>query len=191
MKAALLALILTLSASAESSFDDADRKALLEHLDRTNKVFNEAIRGLSSEQAKFRTAPNRWSVLEIAEHLTLAEEFLFTRAAAGLKKEVNGKSPASDANVLEGWGTRTQKVTAPPNLEPSGRWANLAAVQKEFDARRARTREFVASTHADLRGHLCCGGMEVYQQLLGLSAHVLRHVDQMKEVMADPNFPKK
>jgi DinB superfamily len=169
---------------------DSDRQQLLDHLNRTKMVFAEALRGLSPEQANFKPAPDRWSVLQLAEHLTLAEDFLLGRTLEGLKVGDGKPSAASDEAVLQGWGTRQNKVKAPPNLEPSGRWHTTAAVEKEFDVRRAKTIDFVQTTQEDLRGHLCCGGISVYQQLLGLSAHVLRHVDQMNEVKADPNYPK-
>jgi len=73
---------------------------------------------------------------------------------------------------------------------PVGKKSRVAAVLKEFNLRRAVTVEFVTNTQEDLRGRTCCGGMDLYQQLLGISAHTLRHVEQMNEVKADPGYPK-
>jgi len=186
-------VILTLAGAiilTAAPMSDSDRQQLLDHLNRTKMVFADAIRDLSPEQANFKPAPDRWSVLQLAEHLTLAEDFLRGRAQEGLTKVADKPSATSDEAVLQGWGTRQNKVKAPPNLEPTGRWQTTAAVQKEFDLRRAKTIDFVRTTQDDLRGNVCCGGMSVYQQFLGLSAHVLRHVEQMNEVKADPNYPK-
>jgi hypothetical protein len=33
--------------------------------------------------------------------------------------------------------------------------------------------------------------MDVYQMFIMISAHTERHVKQMREVMADPGFPKR
>jgi len=182
-----MALAQSLSAGPLS---DTERQQLLDHLKNSQSVFAEAIHGLSPAQAKFKPAPDRWSILECAEHLTQAEQLLFADVMDGLKTPTGQKARASDDQVLEAWGTRKQKARSSGDYDPTGRWPDLAAVQKEFDARRAKTIEFVTKTQEDLRGRLCCGGMDLYQQLLGISAHTLRHVEQMNEVKAQPGYPK-
>jgi hypothetical protein len=183
-------IFLLTGALVASTISTTERKQLLDHLAQSQQAFEQALRGVTPAQAKFKAAPDKWSVMDCAEHLTKAESFLFGRVQDGLKAAVEAKSRATDDDVLDGWGTRKQKVKAPPVITPTGEWADLAAIQKEFTARRARTIQFVETTKADLRGQTCCGGMDLYQQLLGLSAHTLRHVDQMREVKADPNYPK-
>jgi hypothetical protein len=187
MRRSLLIFAAVLSAGPVS---DTERQQLLDHLKNSQKVFAEALHGLSPAQAKFKPAPDRWSILECAEHLTQAEQLLFTGVTAALNGPAGKESQASDADVLDVWGTRKQKAQSSGDYDPIGRWPDLAAVQKEFDARRAKTIEFVTKTQEDLRGRLCCGGMDLYQQLLGISAHTLRHVEQMNEVKAQPGYPK-
>lgn len=169
---------------------DTERQQLLDHLKNSQNVFAEAIHELSPAQAKFKPAPDRWSILECAEHLTQAEQLLFADVMDGLKTPAGQRARGSDDQVLEVWGTRKQKARSSGDYDPIGRWPDLAAVQKEFDARRAKTIGFVTKTQEDLRGRLCCGGMDLYQQLLGISAHTLRHVEQMNEVKAQPGYPK-
>jgi len=182
-------VVLSSALSHAAALADDDRKQLLDHLYKTRQLLVDTLSGLTPAQLKFKPADDKWSILECAEHLVLAEPFLMDRAEKGAPA-AGKKSGASDADVLEGWGTVQNKVKAPPVLTPNGRWPTAAAVLKEFDARRARTIQFVATTEEDLRGNLCCGGMEVYQQLLGLSAHVTRHVTQMNAVKSDAKFPK-
>src|SRR5262245_26935128 len=55
---------------------DADRKALLAHLERTEQQFLASIQGLSEAQWKWKAAPDRWSVAEVAEHITVSENTL-------------------------------------------------------------------------------------------------------------------
>jgi len=172
------------------SLSDSERQQLLDHLNQSRKTFAEAIQGLTPGQAKFKPAANRWSVLECAEHLTQAEQLLLADVQEALKGPVGKKSRVSDENVLDVWGTRKQKAQSSGAYDPIGRWPDLAAVLKEFNLRRAVTVEFVTKTQEDLRGRTCCGGMDLYQQLLGISAHTLRHVEQMNEVKADPGYPK-
>ena len=173
-----------------ASLSDSDRQQLLDHLNQSRKTFAEAIQGLTAAQAKFKPAANRWSVLECAEHLTQAEQLLFADVQDALKGPAGKKSRVSDENVLDVWGTRKQKAQSSGAYDPIGRWPDLGAVLKEFNRRRAITIDFVANTPEDLRGRTCCGGMDLYQQLLGISAHTLRHVEQMNEVKADAGYPK-
>ncbi len=186
----LASVALTGAFSRGESLTDTDRRQLLEHLYRTRLLLAASLNGLTTAQLKFKPADEKWSILECAEHLTLAEPFLMNRAEKGTASESGKKSGVTDANVLKGWGTVQNKVTAPPVLTPNGQWKTAEAVLKEFDQRRAKTILFVATTEEDLRGKLCCGGMDVYQQILGLSAHVERHVTQMNAVKADPKYPK-
>jgi hypothetical protein len=186
----ILAAVSLTTALSAGSVSDTERQQLVDHLKNSQEVFADAILGLSPAQAKFKPAPDRWSILECAEHLTQAEQLLFADVIHGLGSPTGKKSQASDADVLDVWGTRKQKAQSSGDYDPVGRWPDLATVQKEFDARRAKTIEFVTKTQEDLRGRLCCGGMDLYQQLLGISAHTLRHVEQMNEVKAQPGYPK-
>lgn len=185
----LASSFLTWSLSA-GPLSDSDRRQLLDHLNQSRKTFVEAIQGLTPAQAKFKPAANRWSVLECAEHLTQAEQLLFADVQDALQGPIGKKSRVSDASVLDVWGTRKQKAQSSGDYDPIGRWPDLGAVLNEFNRRRDITIEFVTNTKEDLRGRTCCGGMDLYQQLLGISAHTLRHVEQMSEVKADPGFPK-
>jgi hypothetical protein len=68
-------------------------------------------------------------------------------------------------------------------------------VVEAFRSNRDRTIEFVSTTQQDLRSHFsphpAAGMLDCYQWTLLLAAHTDRHVQQMREVMADPGFPKK
>jgi hypothetical protein len=65
---------------------------------------------------------------------------------------------------------------------------------QEFEAARERTRDFAASTQADLRRHFfkhpIFGDLDLYQWLLMIAAHCDRHRVQSEEVMASPEFPR-
>ena len=174
----------------EQPISNAERQELLDHLRRSQKAYADELRGLTPAQARYKPSPDRWSIMECAEHLAQAEMLLFNDAIDGLKLPPGGKSTATEEAILKAWGTRAQKVQASGDYLPTGRWPDLAAIESVFDDRRARTIEFVVDTQADLRGRICCGNLDIWQQLLGLSAHTLRHVQQMEDVKADPGFPK-
>ena len=60
--------------------NDAERALLLDQLETTKTNFIASLNGLSQAQWKFKPAPEVWSVAEVAEHLVLAEDFLFNSA---------------------------------------------------------------------------------------------------------------
>ncbi len=173
--------------AAGAALSDHDRQQLIDHLYRTRMLLVEEVRTVNAGQATFKPGPESWSILECVEHLIEAERFLLDRAAKS--SESLETSKITDQAVLEGFGTVQQKVKAPVAIKPAGRFHDVASAIREFDVRRAETIRYVASTQENLRGKLCCGGMQEYQQILGLSAHVERHVAQMKAVKADPKYP--
>lgn len=175
----------------EHAISADERRELLEHLKASRRVFHEALSGVSPEQARFKPAPDRWSILECAEHIAQAEQLLFADALAGLNLPAAGaKSRVDKESLLEVWGTAKVKVKSSGEYDPAGRWPDLDAIERVFDARRERSIDFVSETERDLRGRLCCGDLDIWQQILAMSAHTLRHVKQIEAVKADPAFPR-
>jgi tetratricopeptide (TPR) repeat protein len=173
----------------ETPLSQPDRTELLDHLKHSREVLAKALQGVTPAQARFKPAPDRWSILECAEHLAQAEQLLFADAIDGLKLPVGGRTTVSNEQMMEVWGTAKQKAKSSGDYDPAGRWPDLATALKVFDERRAKSIEFVSTTEADLRGRICCGNLDIWQQLLAMSAHTLRHVQQMQDVKADPHYP--
>ncbi len=69
---------------------EKDYAAIAEHLTASREKLRKALEGLSEEQMRFKSAPERWSIAQVTEHLTLAENFLF-----GIVTEQILKSPAT------------------------------------------------------------------------------------------------
>ncbi len=198
---ALLALFgsLTLAQTAATLTSD-ERKEAIKHLEETRKNFLDSVKDLSEVQWKFKAAPDRWSVAEVAEHIAVSEETLM-----GLVAERIMKSPATpekkeaakgkDARLRNQVVDRSTRVQAPEMLKPTNRWATQAELVKSFNASRDKTINYIQTTQEDLRSHFgphpILGDLDAYQWITLISAHCARHTDQIKEVKADPNFPKK
>ena len=65
---AVLALAQTVPGRAGDT-SEGDRKALLAHLEQTEKTFLASIEGLNEAQWKWKAGPDRWSVAEVAERV--------------------------------------------------------------------------------------------------------------------------
>ncbi len=195
----LFAALLPLSAETLSQ---GERDRAMSHLQATRKLYVDATSGLSEVQWKFKSAPDRWSVAECAEHLAESEDFLRNLLVSTIKKSpVNDtKREAArpsrdkmDQMVPVMLADRTKKAQAPEPLKPTGKLGSQEQVVKAFRDRRDATITFVEQTTEDLRGRtFSLGGNEIdlYQMAFMISGHTERHVKQMREVLANPNFPK-
>jgi len=198
----VLSLVSTVSVWAQSAaptLTPEERESALKSFQTTRDNFLKSITGLSQKQWMFKPAPDRWSVAEVAEHITVSESSLsglvekqiMTSPAAPEKREqVKGK----DELILQRVPDRTHKAQAPEFLRPTGRWATEADLTKAFEESREATMDYIRTTNDDLRDHFfdhpVFGTLDGYQWLLLISSHSARHTAQIEEVKADPNFPK-
>ncbi len=198
--ACLMCLSMVASAQTAGTLTKDERKSASKYLDETRKKFLDSIKGLSEAQWKFKSAPDRWSVAEVAEHIALSEDMLFNVATVQAMKspatpDKMAASKAKDATLLKMVVNRSTKAQAPEPLKPTNKWATQAELVKAFNASRANTKKFVQTSSADLRAHFMPHPMlkelDAYQWLLLLASHSERHTLQILEVKADPNFPKK
>ena len=197
--AAILLIAAISSLAQKTTLTAEEREAALKHLQATRDAFLQSISGLSEKQWKFKPAPDRWSVAEVAEHITVSEsailglvqkQFLASPAAPDKRAEVKGK----DELILTAVPDRSHKAQAPEFLKPTNRWATEAELTKAFEDERKTTMDYVKTTNDDLRDHFgphpVFGTLDAYQWILLISAHSERHTKQIAEVKADPNFPK-
>jgi uncharacterized damage-inducible protein DinB len=186
-------------AAAPATLSPEEREFALKNLQTTHDKFLQSIAGLSQKQWTFKPGPDRWSVAEVAEHITVSEstilgliqkQVMASPAAPEKREQVKGK----DEMILQRMPDRSHKAQAPEFLRPTGRWPTEADVTKAFEESRKVTMDYVRTTNDDLRDHFfdhpVFGTMDGYQWLLLLSSHSARHTAQIEEVKADPNFPK-
>jgi len=193
------AIAQTTPQAAPTTLTAEERAFALQQFQTTRDNFLKSIAGLSQKQWTFKPAPDRWSVAEVAEHITISESTLFglvqqrimqSPAAPEQRDQVKGK----DQMILQRMPDRSHKAQAPEFLRPTGRWATEAELTKSFEDSRKTTMDYIRTTNDDLRDHFfdhpVFGPLDGYQWLLLISAHSSRHTAQIEEVKADPNFPK-
>lgn len=197
-----LTLLIVILCAATSAFSQtltqADRDRALEYLESTKQGVLDATAGLSEAQWNFKSAPDRWSVAEVTEHIAAAEDFLMgmvtTQVMKAPARPAGEDIKAIDDMVVAKIPDRSQKRQAPEPLKPTNRFGSPAASLKHFTEARAQTEVFL-KTHDDLRDHAIDSPMgkklDGYEWVLFVAAHSERHTKQINEVKADPNFPKK
>ena len=184
-------------ASPAQELTQAEKEHALQYLESTKRDVLEATEGLSEAQWNFKPAPERWSVAQVMEHIAAAEDFIrvnlvqekvMTLPAGDPGRDVKKTDAAVEAMIPD----RSHKAQAPEPLVPNNRFGSPDGSLQHFLESRDTTEPFLPSTPG-LRDHVMdgpVGKMDGYEFILFIAAHSERHVKQVKEVEADPNFPK-
>ena len=185
----LLALA-TLRLDAEP-MSDGDRQRLLAHLEMTESWLASEVDGLADEQLRFRRAPDAWNIMDVVEHLAIAEPQYWKNLQDSMKQpETTVKPEATDAAILWYGIDRTNRQKTGEARVPKGRWNNVKDSLGEFRKLRATMRDYATTTKDGLRARrLLEGNMDVYQWFLMISSHSQRHILQIREIKADPHYP--
>src|SRR6201990_2589399 len=100
---------------------------IYDEIEGTRGRLLQSVEELSDEQQTFRPAPERWSVAEIVEHLSIVEGSVVRLVGSLLKKGESGGhvrddgahfAPVSIADAVE--QTRSRRLDAPENVRPAG-----------------------------------------------------------------------
>ncbi|MBK9152807.1 MAG: DinB family protein [Chloracidobacterium sp.] len=186
------------AAPAKVVFTEKDREFALKYLNETKEDYNKQLGGLSDAQLNFRSGEGRWTIAEIAEHITVTEGALFGMITNQVMKATAPKCENihrfGDTAIVLAITNRSQKFTAPEQIRPTGRFKTRDELLSAFDRARATTIDLMKNNKADLRNMFMenpFGMMDGVQWFIFLAGHSDRHLAQVKEVKADPNYPKR
>jgi DinB superfamily len=187
------------ASAANASMTKEERAKVIKQLKDSEARTIEALEKCTDEQLKFKPAPDKWSVLEVGEHIALSEDEIFGAVQKAIDSGVNpdweaktkGKSEFLEKAILD----RSHKVQAPEKLVPSGKLSRKEVIEK-IKEERGKTIKFAEKTRLPLKSYTLdhpapiFGTMSAYQWLELVGLHNMRHNLQIDEVMANPNFPK-
>jgi hypothetical protein len=193
-----LALALPLAA-ADPHITDAERAKVVAWLEDSHKEFLAAIDGLTDAQWKWKPAPDRWSIAEVAEHVVLAEAAQFGNAKSAMASpaapdwEARTKGKTEFIEMV--MAPRMGKATSPEPLVPGGNMTQKQ-VRERFESQRLEIVKFAKETQEPLKEHLAKHPMPMfdplnaYQWLIYAPLHTMRHDKQIAEVKATAGYPK-
>lgn len=195
---ALCALPMLAQSEPSAQNKEQSKAELIKYMQQTRKEFENSVKGLSEAQLNFKPAPDRWSVKEVSEHIAKAESYLgdsTIKMVSSTPAEDEKSAMAGHEDKLVNMITdRSKKFQAPPPLVPNGQWATEADILKAFNEARNKNIDFVKKTDEKvLRSHEQdgpAGKLDAHEWELFMAGHTARHVKQIEEVKADPNFPK-
>jgi hypothetical protein len=189
--ASVVALFLTASLSA-GPMTAGERQRLVAHLEMTGAWLESEVAGLSKGQLTFKPTPETWSVMEVVEHLAIAEPQYWKNFQDSLAKPVQPdfKPQATDEAMLWYGIDRTRRATTGEARVPRGTFATVTDSLAAFRKLRAEMMQVATTTDGDLRGRpYLTASQDLYQWFLMISTHSQRHILQIREVKAHKKFP--
>lgn len=194
-----IAMLVSFSSPVET-LTEKERKFATSNLKATKAALMKSVNGLSEAQLNFKPAADKWSVKECVFHLAISEAALWQWVEGTMKAPPNPEKRSeikmTDEQVIAGTSSRANKVKTFETLEPqTAKWANADEALDALKEGRAILVDYVKNTDGDMRNHVAMqtpmGPLDAYQLVLLISSHTDRHMQQINEVKADPNFPKK
>jgi len=167
---------------------------LIEFLEVQRRGVHEAVASVPPSLRERKPAPDRWSVSEVLEHLSLIEQ----RVAAMLTMRVataraSGVGPDLDtSSVIASYANpgavvdRTAKITAPPPAQPTGTMDSEAGTQALIQAHTAMVSALRNANGVSLeqlmQTHPVLGPLNLYHFVVALGLHDQRHAAQIREI---------
>ena len=190
---ALFAVVAWSGSTATAAVTELDRQRLAAHLDMTAAWLLDEVTGLTDAQLQFRPAADSWSIAQILDHLVVVAPIYWQDLQTALKQRPGRRaSGMTDADVLWYGIDRSRREKAIPSELPTGQPRDLRATLAAYRTHHDRLRDYVRTTQDDLRSHFVeRQGCDAHQWALLISTHEQRHILQIREVKADPKFPKK
>jgi len=182
-----------------TSLTSKERKFAVNHLKETKSDFLKTIKGLSLSELDFKASPDQWSIKECVYHIAIAERNLWQLLDAAMKQPANPEKRSeikmTDDQIITLVEDGSRKFKTTEKLEPRNTpFQTLDEAMESFKKLRADHIKYMKNTTEDLRNHvvqLPVGWVDCYQISLFMSAHSNRHMQQIEEVKANPNFPSR
>jgi DinB superfamily len=174
-----------------------ERTKVLNWLEESRKEFLTAIDGVTEQQWKWKPAPDRWSVGEVAEHIVLAEASLFGNLKKALSSPANPdweeKTKGKTAKLEAILAPRVGKATAPEALVPK-EGMTPAQAKERFEKQRVEIVRFATETEVPLKQYTVenpfFGTLSGYDRLIYAPLHTMRHIKQIAEVKGTAGYPR-
>ena len=188
---ALLCCAMTQPAAAQIT--PLERQRLVAHLQMTGSWLIDEVSNLSQAQLEFRRGAGSWTILEVVEHLVVVGPIYWNDLQKAVQAGRAGRPVTNrDVDILWYGIDRTNRETAISPENPPGKLRDLRAGLDAYRKQHAQLLEYAKTTKDDLRSHVVeRQGSDAYQWALLISTHEQRHILQIRELKADPKFPKK
>lgn len=201
MKKIILVFIVSISSfipaiSQESLWTEADRNYLMENLIRSRDELQKEIQSLTEKQWEFKESPDRWSIAEVVEHISLWE-LLFQHEISNSLKAGENPERTTTAHpdsyflnfIMEEKPHVSAEYTVPFTYTVPMGLNSLKSNTAWFLKLRDESISYVKSSKDNLRLYFNSYG-NVHQIYIYAFGHTDRHLRQIKKIKQHSNYPK-
>lgn len=199
----LLSCSVMLAAQPKRLYTQSENERMLKLLDSTHNELLRIANALTDAQFFHHIDSVTWSANDIVEHLGLIDEgyvreLWFSLAQPPFPVNYADSTKGGDEKALE-YATQPEKGKARGTNLPRNRYCNKETCTRIFSDANDLAKEFYKiNALKDLRRFFIfrvdSKGVRTYKDLhqlgLLLIAHRMRHIDQLKRIIADSKFPK-
>jgi DinB family protein len=167
---------------------------LLRHLDTQHEHLRKAVESVPRDQRETKPTPDRWSVAEVIEHLSIVETRIERVFSAKLAEARAAGRVAAERETTPVVGTidmdrvldRTRRITAAEAALPSGKldadeaWAALERARSSL-SESVRSADGLALSEI-VQPHPVLGPINLYQWIAFVGGHEARHAAQVMEL---------
>ncbi len=178
-----------------------DKQNLLIGLKTTQYNIIKEVEQLNEKQIHFKPDSSQWSIAEVIEHVGVYEELLYWDL---LNNQYTPERPdlvdsvKSIDSAMTSYATDPNKGHSPFAAQPLGRFQKKEDLLKFFNRYRNEVIKIVQETNTDFRLHFIFRPADwgiwhirdLHQYTLLWIAHTERHLNQIKRIETNPNFPK-
>lgn len=186
---------------SQTIWTKAERQLLLTGLKSTQSEVQKEVEALNKKQLHFKPASDQWSVAEVLEHIGVYDELLYwdllNNQYTDQRPDLLAKVKGIDS-VMVAYASDPNKGQSPLAAQPLGRFQTKADLLNFFNRFRNEVIKLVQETQTDFRLHFIFRPpdwgvwhvRDLHQYTLLWIAHTERHLNQIKRIKANPQFPK-
>jgi len=175
----------------------ADVREVFKNLDKKYDELLKNLDSLSDEVLYFKASEDRWSIVEVIEHLVMAEEDMLkqiTGSASAAALDPQDRS-AKNFHIVIKVMTEDIPVDVPDqSMEPHGQVALQALLKRWQDTRRKTRAHLDAIKSEDAKAlvyrHPFAGPLDMAETLRFIDVHFdnhMRHIEKIKAQMIAPS----
>jgi hypothetical protein len=184
----------TSSAAAHRSQLHPRIEELIEYLTEHRRALHEAVASVPSSLRERKPAPDRWSVAQVVEHVSLVEQRVATLLARQVTAaRASGLGPDPDtSSVVSTYAAphvvvdRTNKISAPALVQPTGTLDSTTGTEALVQAHAAMMSSLQNANGVNLEPlmatHPALGPLNMYHWVVSLALHDDRHAAQIREI---------
>ncbi|MFD0957571.1 DinB family protein [Virgibacillus alimentarius] len=144
----------------------------------------DVVSGLSDEVLNKKVEEDRWSIMQVLEHLYLIEKAVTHSIADQIE---NGENKEVSKKPIEMSVDRSTKAKAPSFAQPSNEFITLNEMKEKLAASRADLTKLAESAEAKILEqrtypHPAFGDLSLKQWIPFIGYHEKRHLKQIEEV---------